>query len=211
MADEVDTMPARTVAVELANVGDWPRTDGLEQGVITAAAWDACFVEDSELQPGFVLVYDVSPERHTTVAAVGFNQHGQFHGEVHEHRPGTSWLPKRLAEMVERGNPDGVFCDGLGPSASMIKDCDAAGVVVEPIDTKDHTRSCGRLVDLVAEGRLAHLGSQELRDAVLGAAQRPVGDAWAWSRKNSSVNIAPLVALTLGVGAVELVSGVQVF
>ena len=93
----------------------------------------------------------------------------------------------------------------------MIKDCDAAGVVVEPVDTKDHTRSCGRLVDLVAEGRLAHLGSQELRDAVLGAAQRPVGDAWAWSRKNSSVNIAPLVAVTLGVGAVELVSGVQVF
>jgi hypothetical protein len=31
MADEVDTMPARTVAVELANVGDWPRTDGLDQ------------------------------------------------------------------------------------------------------------------------------------------------------------------------------------
>jgi hypothetical protein len=130
---------------------------------------------------------------------------------VHEHRPGTRWLPARLAEMVERGNPDGVFCDGLGPSASMIKDCDAAGVTVEPVDTKDHTRSCGRLVDLIEEGNLAHLGSQELRDAVLGAAQRPVGDAWAWSRKNSSVNIAPLVAVTLGVGAAELVGKIQVF
>jgi hypothetical protein len=211
MADEVDTMPTRTVAVELANVGDWPRTDGLERGVITAAAWDACLDEGSVLQPGFVLVFDVSPERHTTVAAVGFNEQGKFHAEVHEHRPGTRWLPARLAEMVERGNPDGVFCDGLGPSASMIKDCDAAGVTVEPIDTKDHTRSCGRLVDLIEEGNLAHLGSQELRDAVLGAAQRPVGDAWAWSRKNSSVNIAPLVAVTLGVGAAELVGKIQVF
>jgi hypothetical protein len=67
------------------------------------------------------------------------------------------------------------------------------------------------LVDIVAEENFAHLGSQELRDAVLGAAQRPVGDAWAWSRKNSSVNIAPLVAVTLGVGMVELVAGVQVF
>jgi hypothetical protein len=211
MADEVDTMPARTVAVELANVGDWPRTDGAEQSVITAAAWDACLEEGSVLQPGFVLVFDVSPERHTTVAAVGFNEAGKFHGEIHEHRPGTSWLPKRLAEMVERGNPDGVFCDGLGPSASMIKDCDDAGVTVEPVDTKDHTRACGRLVDIIADGNLAHLGSQELRDAVLGAAQRPVGDAWAWSRKNSSVNIAPLVALTLGVGVVERVGLVQVF
>ena len=163
------------------------------------------------MQPGFVLVFDVSPERHTTIAAVGFNQDGKVHAEVHEHRPGTSWLPARLFEMVERGTPDGVFCDGLGPSASMIKESDAAGVLVEPVDTKDHTRACGRLVDLVAEGNLVHLGSQELRDAVLGAAQRPVGDAWAWSRKNSSVNIAPLVAVTLGVGAVELVTGVGIF
>lgn len=211
MEREVASMASRTVAVELLGIGDWPRTDGLEQSVITAEAWDACLEEGSQLQPGFVLVFDVSPERHTTIAAVGFNEAGKFHAEVHEHRPGTSWLPKRLAEMVERGTPDGVFCDGLGPAASMIKDCDAAGVTVEPIDTKDHTRACGRLVDLVAEGSLVHLGSQELRDAVLGAAQRPVGDAWAWSRKNSSVNIAPLVAVTLGVGMAELVTGAQVF
>jgi hypothetical protein len=211
MADEVDTMPARAVAVELANVGDWPRTDGLEQSVITAEAWDALLDEGSQLQEGFVLAFDVSPERHTTVAACGVNQDGRFHVEVHEHRPGTSWLPARLFEMVENGNPSGVFCDGLGPSASMIKECDDAGVTVEALSTSDHTRACGRIVDLVADDRLRHLGSQELRDAVLGAAQRPVGDAWAWSRKNSSVNIAPLVAVTLGLGAVELVTGAQVF
>jgi hypothetical protein len=211
MADEVDTMPARTVAVELANVGDWPRTDGVENTVISAKEWDALEDAGSVLQPGFVLVYDISPERHTTIAAVGFNQDGKFHAEVHEHRPGTAWLPSRLEEMVENGNPDGVFCDGLGPAASMIKDCDNAGVTVEPFETKDHVRACGRIVDLVQERGLAHLGSQELRDAVLGASQRPVGDAWAWSRKNSNVNIAPLVAVTLGVGAAELVTGPQVF
>jgi len=211
MADEVDTMPARTVAVELANVGDWPRTDGVANTVIAAAAWDALLDEGSKLQDGFVLVFDVSPERHTTIAAAGFNQDGLFHVEVHEHRPGTSWLPKRLFEMVENGQPAGVFCDGLGPAASMIKECDAAGVSVEALQTSDLTRACGRVVDLVEDGQLRHLGSQELRDAVLGAAQRPVGDSWAWSRKNSSVNIAPLVAVTLGLGAVELVSGAQVF
>ena len=211
MADEVDTMPARTVAVELANVGDWPRTDGLDDSVISAKAWDALRDEASVLQDGFVLVYDVSPERHTTVAACGVNQDGRFHVEVHEHRPGTSWLPARLFEMVENGDPVGVFCDGLGPAASMIKDCDAAGVKVEPLSTADHTRAVGRFIDLVAEDGLRHLGSQELRDAVLGSALRPVGDAAAWSRKNSSVNIAPLVAVTLGVGAVELVGSVQVF
>src|SRR4029079_14792376 len=55
MADEVDTMPARTVAVELANVGDWPRTDGLDESVISAQDWDALRDEGSQLQDGFVL------------------------------------------------------------------------------------------------------------------------------------------------------------
>jgi len=211
-SDEVDTMPARTVAVELANVGDWPRTDGVENTVISAQQWDACQQDDSVLQDGFVLVVDVSPERHTTIAAVGVNQDGRYHVEVHEHRPGTSWVAKRLAQMVERGDPAGVYCDGLGPAASLIKECAEEDVTLEPLATQDHARACGVLVDAVEADRLRHLGSQELRDAVLGAAQRPLGDAWAWSRKNSSVNIAPLVAVTLGVGAVDMVGqGVFVY
>ena len=173
--------------------------------------WDALRDEGSQLQEGFVLAFDVSPERHTTVAACGVNQDGRFHVEIHEHRPGTSWLPARLFEMVENGSPAAVVCDGVGPAASLVKACDEAGVSVEVLNTQDHGRACGMLVDVVADDRLRHLGSQELRDAVLGAAQRPLGDAWAWSRKNSSVNIAPLVAVTLGLGAVELVSGAQVF
>jgi hypothetical protein len=33
--------------------------------------------------------------------------------------------------------------------------------------------------------------------AVAGAQQRPLGDSWAWARKGLSVDICPLVALTL--------------
>jgi hypothetical protein len=32
---------------------------------------------------------------------------------------------------------------------------------------------------------------------VTGAKKRPLGDAWAWSRKSSAVDISPLVACTL--------------
>jgi hypothetical protein len=69
------------------------------------------------------------------------------------------------------------------------------------VNTPEHGQACGRLVDMVEAGTLAHLGSGELRDAVRGAKPRPLGDAWAWSRKNSSVDIAPLVAATLALGA----------
>jgi hypothetical protein len=44
---------------------------------------------------------------------------------------------------------------------------------------------------------LRHLGTPELDAAVAGAITRPLGDAWAWSRKSSSVDISPLVASTM--------------
>ena len=33
--------------------------------------------------------------------------------------------------------------------------------------------------------------------AIRGASKRSLGDAWAWDRKNSDVDITPLVACTL--------------
>jgi hypothetical protein len=44
-----------------------------------------------------------------------------------------------------------------------------------------------------------------LADAIRGAATRKLGDSWAWSRRNSSVDISPLVASTLALwGAATL-------
>jgi hypothetical protein len=38
-------------------------------------------------------------------------------------------------------------------------------------------------------------------NALRGAVQRPLGDAWGWSRKNSTVDITPLVAGTIATWA----------
>jgi hypothetical protein len=36
-----------------------------------------------------------------------------------------------------------------------------------------------------------------LNDALAGARRRRLGDAWAWDRRDSTVDISPLVAATL--------------
>jgi hypothetical protein len=51
--------------------------------------------------------------------------------------------------------------------------------------------------DSVDERTLRHLGTPELVNALRGAAKRPLGEAWAWSRKSSAVDISPLVTVTL--------------
>jgi hypothetical protein len=207
MQDEVDTMPARTVAVELGNVGDWPATDGSDDYVIHIDAWDALRDLGSQLQAPFVLAYDVSPERRCAIAAAGLNQQGRFHVEVHEHRPGTDWLVDRLIEMYATDMVERVVCDGVGPASSMVQALRDAGVLVDTVNTSEHGQACGRLVDMVSEHAVAHLGSDELRDAIRGARSRTLGDAWAWSRRNSSVDISPLVAATLALGAAAGVYG----
>lgn len=201
MAEEIETNPARVTAVELGGVGDWPATDGSKETVISIHDWDDLCDPDSKLEAPFCLAFDVSPERKTAIAVGGMNQNGQWHVEIQEHRQGTSWVVDRIVEMVERGEPDIVVCDALGPAASLIVPLAERGVRVEAMSSPEHAQSCGRLLDMVEEQSLAHLGSEDLRDAIRGAKQRPMGDAWAWHRRNSSVDISPLVAATLALGA----------
>jgi hypothetical protein len=111
---------------------------------------------------------------------------------------------------LRRGDVDVVVCDAVGPAASLVLALDELGVRVETVNSQEHGQACGRLVDMVEDGTLAHLGSAELRDAVRGARTRQLGDSWAWSRKHSSVNIAPLVAATLALGATAGVTGGEV-
>jgi predicted Fe-Mo cluster-binding NifX family protein len=210
MDDELRIMPTRTAAVELFGAGDWPQTDGRDVSVISLEKWDAAMDPTSQLQEPICLAVDVSPERTTSIAAAGYNQHDKFHAEIQEHKQGTSWVVARILQMVDRADVECVVLDGVGPAASLIVPLQEAGVQVEVVSTSEHGHACGRLLDLVEEGQLAHLGSLELRDAVRGAKSRPLGDAWAWSRKSSSVDISPLVAATLALGAAAGVTGGEV-
>jgi hypothetical protein len=203
MADEIETTPGRVAAVEYDNVGDWPRTDGRIDTVISVEAWDSLVDLESALLPPYCLAIDVSPERQTSIALAGRNEEGLFHVEIQECRQGTGWAAKRVAEMVEHADGDilEVVCDAVGPAASLVVPLDELGVKVQTVSSSEHGQACGRLVDLVAERGLVHLGSKELREAILGASTRPLNDAWAWSRKNSRVDISPLVSATLALGA----------
>jgi predicted Fe-Mo cluster-binding NifX family protein len=210
MDDELRIMPSRTAAVELFGVGDWPQTDGRDVSKISLEAWDAAEDPTSRLQEPIALAIDVSPERTTSIAAAGRNQNDKFHVEIQEHKQGTSWVVPRILQMVDRADVECVVVDGVGPAASLIVPLQEAGIQVEVVSTSEHGHACGRFLDLVQEEDLAHLGSLELRDAVRGAKERPLGDAWAWSRKTSSVDISPLVAATLALGAAAGVTGGEV-
>lgn len=197
MRKELSAMDTRTFAVELLGIGDWPKTDGTALSPIKPAEWDALEDVNSTIQDPVVLAYDVSPERRTTIAAAGKNQNGEWHVEVIAQWSDTRWLVERLAEIQEAQELTAIVCDGYGPAASMVGACAEAGVFVQTLNSSQHAQACGQLADAVISMTLRHRGESPLQNAVRGAAVRPLGDAWAWSRKSSAVDISPLVASTL--------------
>jgi hypothetical protein len=104
---------------------------------------------------------------------------------------------QRLIELNAKHSPVAIVYDGAGPANTLAPELEAAGIEVAPVNAKEHASACGLIFDLVEQKRLRHLGTERARNALKGAAKRALGDAWAWHRKSSSVDITPLVSLTL--------------
>ena len=58
-------------------------------------------------------------------------------------------------------------------------------------------QACEAFLAAVLDQTLVHRDEQALNQAVMGAGRREVGDSWKWSRKDSTVDISPLVAATV--------------
>lgn len=203
--DELRAMDRRTFAVERLGVGDWPPVDAAADQVIPVAVWDACAeraVPPPTIMDPVAFAFDVSPLRSwSSISAAGLREDGNPQVEVVAHREGTNWVVAELARLRERHQTLGVFCGGSSPAESLVHLCNEAGFDVEVVSTADHAKACGLLYDLAHDRRLRHLGSDELRSAVRGAARKPYGDSWLWSRKNAAADISPLVSATLAVWA----------
>lgn len=190
-------MSPRGFAVELLGAGDYPATDDSAESMIGFDAWLDLEDDSSVLEDPICLAFDVSPDRRTSIVASGLNDRGQLHVELIHARTGTGWVPDRLAELYARHEVIEIVCDGFGPSASIAKRVDEAGITVRRVNSGEYAEACGVLLDAIKERTLRHLGQDELNAAVRGARTRPFVDRWAWSRTKSKADVGPLIAGTL--------------
>ena len=195
---EQRALGSRGFAVERLGVGDWPSTDENAESIISTGTWRALADGQSRIVGPVSFAFDVTPSRDAAaICAAGLREDGLAHVEVVAHRPGTSWVPARLAELQKAHDAAGVFYGKNSPAAALAVAVETVGVEAEGLGGGDEARACGAFLDAVNDARLRHGGTDELAAAATGAGKRPVGDAFAWSRKASSVDISPLVACTL--------------
>ena len=167
---------------------------------IDPAAWALLEDPDSQVVGEVTFAFDVTPSRDSgAIAVVGRRADGLLHVEVVETGAGTGWIVPRVKQLVTDHVAGPIMVDESSPAGSLIPELTADGFSVEGVAGRALGQACGQFFDLVAEKGLRHLGQQELTQALLGAAKRPVVDAWAWARRTSTSNISPLVAGTLAV------------
>lgn len=192
MADEIESMPLRTAAVELDGVGDWPVVDQTSSGLFDMAHWASLARPSTELMTP-VLSLDLSPLR--TWASI--SAASGMRVRVVERREGTGWLVDALEGASEELGAKIIVVDERGPASSLIPELEGRGLTVQTVNGSEYARACGFFFDAVAQSALEHEDQPELNAAIRGAAQRQLGDAWAWSRKESRADITSLVSCTL--------------
>lgn len=200
VAKEQRSLSPRGFAVERLGIGDWPRTDHVAHNPIDPEAWLALADKDGIIVTPQFIAYDVSPERKGAICVAGLRKDGLHQVELAESRGGTAWVAPEVARMAKTHRVP-VVCDGRGGARDLEPELRDLGIEVTLLSSSEHASACGHLMDAVARGSFRHLDDPELNGAVRAAVTRPLGDAWAWSRKDSATNIAPLVSATLALSA----------
>ncbi|WP_425832583.1 terminase [Streptomyces fractus] len=190
---------------ERLGVGVYPNDQADTWQVIGEEPWRALAAADSEPGSPLVFAIDMTPERSHAAIAVAGPWRGGTHVEVVDHRPGAGWILDRAEELHRRHKPRCWVVDAGGPAGSLIAELsERLGVGIVQPKAREVAAACGQFYDAVTEQSLSHLDQAPLSAALAGAEKRPLGDAWAWARRIVSVDISPLVAVTLakwGLGA----------
>lgn len=170
--------------------------EALEPGIIPAEAWSAttdAVSKRAEDSPVWASV-DVNFARTKGYVGIAARRpDGRLHIEVAAAQRGTDWIVPWLTERKDKF--EGVVVQARGaPASGLIEQMTEAGIPVVELGGTDLTKSYGYVYDMIVEQRVMHRPSPVLDNAAESARAKVIGDSWAIDRKNSPVDVSPLVA-----------------
>jgi len=188
----------------------WPTDRG--QRVFNMDTWNGLVGEGPvDGTPPSALAVDASPDRVLSIAAAwlvepkdaGQELFIQWRSNCHVELVAHECVADPLLALewvVERaGRRSPVVIDGASPAAAMIPHLQARKVKVITTSAQAMAKACGGFLDDVVQARISRTGQPPLDAAVEGCRKRPIGEAGAfgWDRRDGSVVVSPLVAVTL--------------
>lgn len=179
-------------------LGIWP--EDYSKSAIDSNRWRAAALPDFPERPvTFALGFDVDPAGASAAIAAAWRIDGNTFVEIVAHEPGTDWIVERLVVLARRYRAV-IGHDTIG--APLIEAESLArrrpSPRRKPISYKDVGAACASLMKEIDTGRLRHADQASLNAAAAKVVKRPLGEAWAWGRRQSGdIDITPLVAATI--------------
>lgn len=182
-----------------------------DERLISADAWDLVNAPSVELAGRVVFGLDVDEERScAAITAVSGGKEVEVIDATapsgNDSRPireGIGWAVARILELCTKWDTVCAF-DAAGPVASLAHELAPLGRRLVPVVGADMTKACGMFFDDVAESRLSVQRDRALDEAVAGARRKFVGDAWKWVRRDTTVDVTPLISATVALWVAEV-------
>lgn len=195
-------------------LNQWPRFPqfggAAVKSEISADEWADLEDDATEIVGPVVLGVGVAHDAlSAAIVAVGRNAAGLAHVETIERGERTWWLEKRLRELAEKWSPVAVAWDNGGPARMVAPEIERAAVLGlqpaerMPLNGREWAAACEAFRQWVSDSKIQHRGDVHLTHAVSGADRQPVGDGWRWNVREARTDIAPLLAATAALRALE--------
>jgi hypothetical protein len=145
------------------------------------------------------LAVDMSHDRRISVGACWVEEDSAHLEEVWSGFDETASVAWVADAWKRAGRRTRVVIDSMSPASSMVPKLKALGVNVHVGSASDMAKACGMVASENESGRLTHADQKSVNDAREGARKRAIGTAggWGYDRTDSTVYLAPIVAVTL--------------
>lgn len=196
-------------------LGVWPPDQSEGWAVIPQREWqDAADAASRVEDPVCFAIATNVARTWASIGVCGRRKDGLWHVEVIDRRPGASWVPNRVQQLLSKWRNCGLVVAASGPAGALIADIEAREVNQSKIEVikasvQDLAKASGQMMlnvsGLAAPGEpdpriLRHAGSAEfetaLTEAVKGTAKHVTGDVWTFDR-DVEVDSSPLEAVAL--------------
>lgn len=147
--------------------------------------------DTTELVLAFDVAYDKSA---STIVAVWRDLTGRLQTRIVMAGQGTSWLRGALTELRASWSPIAVAADDGGHAREI---CDGLDWVTTT-SAREFATATGQLLTAVKDGQLCHDGTEIFKGSATSVVTRPMGDGVAISRRHSTGDSSPMVALAVG-------------
>jgi hypothetical protein len=182
---------------------------------IDPSVWASLVDGGSQPATGIRVALDSPPDLSAPVFAVaGIRGDGLPHVAV-RHRvdpdDGAESTKAKLVAAAERLTTEyetALIVPPNSPARAWKAELVAAGVELDELSAAEFAEGCGALRSVIADGVLRHRGQADMNAAIAGLATKPAGDVDVWSRRNSTANVAPIVAATCALVRVPTVDPV---